>query len=104
MYVDEIVGDLDIEIKNCLRLVTLSSLLTWESRLGDSKELNVLWDVCVCFFFFKTDRPWLTDRQPVQRLQGKVYQALQRCLNREGANEHKLNKVCIATIFKPNSI
>ncbi|KAF5892685.1 nuclear receptor ROR-beta-like, partial [Clarias magur] len=41
---------------------------------------------------FSPDRPWISDRQQVQRLQGKVYQALQRCLNREGANEHKLNK------------
>ncbi|KAM9475075.1 RAR-related orphan receptor C a [Clarias gariepinus] len=42
---------------------------------------------------FSPDRPWISDRQQVQRLQGKVYQALQRCLNREGANEHKLNKM-----------
>lgn len=60
------------------------------SRLQLTEEEMALFSAVV---LFSPDRPWLTDRQPVQRLQGKVYQALQRCLNREGANEHKLNKM-----------
>ncbi|KAF4072657.1 hypothetical protein AMELA_G00265450 [Ameiurus melas] len=60
------------------------------SRLQLTEEEMALFSAVV---LFSPDRPWLTDRQPVQRLQGKVYQALQRCLNKEGANEHKLNKM-----------
>lgn len=40
-----------------------------------------------------SDRPWLTDVQKIQKLQEKVYVALQRCLQREGASEEKLAKV-----------
>ncbi|TMS20651.1 Nuclear receptor ROR-beta [Larimichthys crocea] len=39
------------------------------------------------------DRPWLTDVQKVQKLQEKVYMALQRCLQKEGASEEKLAKM-----------
>ncbi|MCI4380526.1 hypothetical protein PGIGA_G00240950 [Pangasianodon gigas] len=60
------------------------------SRLQLTEEEMALFSAAV---LFSPDRPWLTDRQQVQRLQGKVYQALQRCLNREGANEHKLDKM-----------
>lgn len=42
---------------------------------------------------FPPDRPWLTDVQKVQKLQDKVYVALQRCLQKEGASEDKLAKV-----------
>lgn len=43
--------------------------------------------------YFPSDRPWLTDVQKVQKLQEKVYVALQRCLQKEGAAEEKLAKV-----------
>ncbi|XP_029541941.1 nuclear receptor ROR-beta-like isoform X2 [Oncorhynchus nerka] len=39
------------------------------------------------------DRPWLTDRQQVQKLQEKVYLALQHCLHRGGSSEEKLAKM-----------
>uniref|UniRef100_A0A8D0CU99 RAR-related orphan receptor C a n=1 Tax=Sander lucioperca TaxID=283035 RepID=A0A8D0CU99_SANLU len=39
------------------------------------------------------DRPWLTDVQKIQKLQEKVYLALQRCLQKEGASEEKLAKM-----------
>ena len=39
------------------------------------------------------DRPWLTDTLHIQRLQEKVYVALQRCLQREASAEEKLAKV-----------
>jgi len=42
---------------------------------------------------FPSDRPWLTDVQKIQKLQEKVYMALQRCLQKEGATEQKLAKV-----------
>lgn len=40
-----------------------------------------------------SDRPWLTDVQKVQKLQEKVYVALQRCLQQDGASEEKLTRV-----------
>ncbi|KAI5610438.1 RAR-related orphan receptor C a, partial [Silurus asotus] len=60
------------------------------SRLQLTEEEMALFSAAV---LFSPDRPWLTDRQQVQRLQEKVYQALQCCLNRDGANEHKLDKM-----------
>lgn len=42
-----------------------------------------------------SDRLWLTDVQKVQKLQEKVYVALQHCLQKEGASEEKLAKVHI---------
>ena len=39
------------------------------------------------------DRPWLTDTHNIQRLQEKVYVALQHCLQREASAEEKLAKV-----------
>jgi len=42
---------------------------------------------------YVTDRPWLTDAQKVQKLQEKVYVALQYCLHKSGAPEEKLAKV-----------
>lgn len=49
---------------------------------------------------YSTDRPWLTDSQQVQRLQEKVYLALQRCLNRGGTSEEKLTKVPFTALFQ----
>lgn len=43
--------------------------------------------------YFPSDRPWLTDVQKVQKLQEKVYVALQRCLQKAEAPEEKLAKV-----------
>lgn len=40
-----------------------------------------------------SDRPWLTDVHKIQKLQEKVYVALQRCLQKHGASEEKLAKV-----------
>lgn len=40
-----------------------------------------------------TDRPWLTDSQKVQKLQEKLYVALQHCLHKSGAPEENLAKV-----------
>ncbi|XP_060788561.1 RAR-related orphan receptor C a [Neoarius graeffei] len=60
------------------------------SRLQLTEEEMALFSAAI---LFSPDWPWLTDRQQVQSLQEKVYQALQHCLNREGANEHKLNKM-----------
>lgn len=39
------------------------------------------------------DRPWLTEGQKVQKLQEKVYLALQHSLNKSTASEEKLDKV-----------
>lgn len=39
------------------------------------------------------DRPWLTEGQKVQKLQEKVYLALQHSLNKSAASEEKLDKV-----------
>ena len=44
------------------------------------------------------DRPWLTDVQKIQKLQEKVYVALQRCLQKEGASDEKLAKVTSAIL------
>lgn len=43
--------------------------------------------------FFSADRPWLTEGQKVQKLQEKVYLALQHSLHKSGAFEEKLDKV-----------
>lgn len=49
-----------------------------------------------------SDRPWLTDVQKVQKLQEKVYVALQRCLQKDGASEEKLTRVsaCCAALHR----
>lgn len=39
------------------------------------------------------DRPWLTEGQKVQKLQEKVYLALQHSLNKSVASDEKLDKV-----------
>uniref|UniRef100_A0A672I525 RAR-related orphan receptor C b n=1 Tax=Salarias fasciatus TaxID=181472 RepID=A0A672I525_SALFA len=42
---------------------------------------------------FLADRPWLTEGQKVQKLQEKVYLALQHSLHKSGASDEKLDKV-----------
>lgn len=39
------------------------------------------------------DRPWLTEGQKVQKLQEKVYLALQHSLHKSVASDEKLDKV-----------
>lgn len=43
--------------------------------------------------FFPVDRPWLTEGQKVQKLQERVYLALQHSLQKSGASDEKLDKV-----------
>lgn len=40
-----------------------------------------------------SDRPWLTESQQVQKLQEKVYLALQHSLHMGGGGQEKLDKV-----------
>lgn len=44
-------------------------------------------------FFYLVDRPWLTEGLKVQKLQEKVYLALQHSLHKSGASDEKLDKV-----------
>ncbi|XP_062854906.1 RAR-related orphan receptor C a [Trichomycterus rosablanca] len=60
------------------------------SRLQLTEEETALFSATI---LFSPDLPWLTDRLQVQKLQEKVYQALNRCLNRGSSNEQKLNKM-----------
>uniref|UniRef100_A0AAR2LRD5 RAR-related orphan receptor C a n=1 Tax=Pygocentrus nattereri TaxID=42514 RepID=A0AAR2LRD5_PYGNA len=60
------------------------------SRLQLTEEEMALFSAAV---LLSPDRPWLTDSQRVQRLQEKVYLALQHCLNRGGTSEEKLTKM-----------
>uniref|UniRef100_A0A671XJE1 RAR-related orphan receptor C a n=1 Tax=Sparus aurata TaxID=8175 RepID=A0A671XJE1_SPAAU len=60
------------------------------SRIQMSEEEMALFSAAV---LLSPDRPWLTDVQKVQKLQEKVYVALQRCLQKEGASEEKLAKM-----------
>ncbi|KAG7513571.1 nuclear receptor ROR-beta-like [Solea senegalensis] len=60
------------------------------SRIQMSEEDIALFSAAV---LLSPDRPWLTDVQKVQKLQDKVYVALQRCLQKEGAPEEKLAKM-----------
>jgi len=43
--------------------------------------------------FVPADRPWLTEGQKVQKLQEKVYLALQHSLQKSGVSDEKLDKV-----------
>lgn len=47
----------------------------------------------VIYIFFPIDRPWLTEGQKVQKLQEKVYLALQHSLHKSVASDEKLDKV-----------
>uniref|UniRef100_A0AAQ5ZYQ0 RAR-related orphan receptor C a n=1 Tax=Amphiprion ocellaris TaxID=80972 RepID=A0AAQ5ZYQ0_AMPOC len=60
------------------------------SRTQMSEEEMALFSAAV---LLSPDRPWLTDVQKIQKLQEKVYLALQRCLQKEGASEEKLAKM-----------
>ncbi|XP_053739755.1 RAR-related orphan receptor C a [Synchiropus splendidus] len=60
------------------------------SRLQMSEEQMALFTAAV---LLSPDRPWLTDVQKIQKLQEKVYVALQRCLQKDGASEEKLAKM-----------
>ncbi|XP_029905176.1 RAR-related orphan receptor C a [Myripristis murdjan] len=60
------------------------------SRIQMSEEEMALFSAAV---LLSPDRPWLTDTQKIQKLQEKVYMALQRCLQRDGSSEEKLAKM-----------
>ncbi|XP_034035506.1 RAR-related orphan receptor C a isoform X2 [Thalassophryne amazonica] len=60
------------------------------SRVQLTEEEMALFTAAV---LLTPDRPWLTDVQKIQRLQEKVYVALQRCLQKCGAPEEKLAKM-----------
>ncbi|XP_007571233.1 nuclear receptor ROR-beta-like [Poecilia formosa] len=60
------------------------------SRLQLSDEEIALFSAAV---LLSPDRPWLTDGQKVQKLQEKVYLALQHSLQKSGASEEKLDKM-----------
>ncbi|CAB1331411.1 unnamed protein product, partial [Coregonus sp. 'balchen'] len=60
------------------------------SRMQLSEEEMALFSASV---LLSPDRPWLTDSQQVQKLQEKVYLALQHCLHRGGSSKEKLAKM-----------
>ncbi|KAM7410110.1 hypothetical protein PAMA_001521 [Pampus argenteus] len=60
------------------------------SRLQMTEEEMALFSAAV---LLSPDRLWLTDVHKIQKLQEKVYVALQRCLQKEGGSEEKLAKV-----------
>ncbi|KAF6726370.1 Nuclear receptor ROR-beta [Oryzias melastigma] len=60
------------------------------SRIQMTEEEMALFSAAV---LLSPDRPWLTDVPKVQKLQEKVYVALQRCLQNKGASEEKLAKM-----------
>ncbi|XP_005797151.1 nuclear receptor ROR-beta-like [Xiphophorus maculatus] len=60
------------------------------SRLQLSDEEMALFSAAV---LLSPDRPWLTESQKVQKLQEKVYLALQHSLQKSGASEEKLDKM-----------
>ncbi|XP_007242005.3 RAR-related orphan receptor C b [Astyanax mexicanus] len=59
-------------------------------RLQLSEEEMALFSAAI---LLSPDRPWLTDSQQVQKLQEKVYVALQHSLHMSGANPEKLDKM-----------
>lgn len=65
-------------------------------------SLSLYFSLSLSFFracLLLADRLWLTDMQQVQKLQEKVYLALQHSLNRSGASEEKLTKVALGFLF-----
>uniref|UniRef100_A0A3B4BH48 Uncharacterized protein n=1 Tax=Periophthalmus magnuspinnatus TaxID=409849 RepID=A0A3B4BH48_9GOBI len=60
------------------------------SRLQMSEEEMALFSAAV---LLSPDRLWLTDVHKIQKMQEKVYLALQRCLQEDGASEGKLAKM-----------
>lgn len=59
-------------------------------RLQLSDEEIALFSAAV---LLSPDRPWLTERQKVQKLQEKVYLALQHSLHKSGTSDEKLDKM-----------
>ncbi|KAG7214639.1 hypothetical protein INR49_010531 [Caranx melampygus] len=59
-------------------------------RLQLSDEEMALFSAAV---LLSPDRPWLTEGQKVQKLQEKVYLALQHSLQKSGASDEKLDKM-----------
>ncbi|KAF7665239.1 hypothetical protein LDENG_00149420 [Lucifuga dentata] len=59
-------------------------------RIQLSEEEMALFSAAV---LLSPDRPWLMDVQKIRKLQEKVYMALQRRLQRDGASEEKLAKM-----------
>ncbi|XP_044074223.1 nuclear receptor ROR-beta-like isoform X1 [Siniperca chuatsi] len=59
-------------------------------RLQLSDEEMALFSAAV---LLSPDRPWLTEGQKVQKLQEKVYLALQHSLHKSGASDEKLDKM-----------
>lgn len=70
-----------------LTLITLTPYSTANERTERAHLCRNYFILCF------TDRPWLTDSQKVQKLQERVYVALQHCLHKSGAPEEKLAKV-----------
>lgn len=65
-------------------MLILHAFNSWERIDGKS----------FCFVFLPfADRPWLTEGQKVQKLQEKVYLALQHSLHKSVASDEKLDKV-----------
>ncbi|XP_030629748.1 RAR-related orphan receptor C b [Chanos chanos] len=60
------------------------------SRLQLTEEEMALFSTAI---LLSPDRPWLTDSQQVQKLQEKVYLALQHSLHMSGASTEKLDKM-----------
>ncbi|KAM9762363.1 RAR-related orphan receptor C a [Menidia menidia] len=60
------------------------------SRIQMTEEDMALFSAAV---LLSPDRPWLTDVQKIQKLQEKVYVALQRSLQKEASSEEKLAKM-----------
>uniref|UniRef100_A0A8C9YC94 RAR-related orphan receptor C b n=1 Tax=Sander lucioperca TaxID=283035 RepID=A0A8C9YC94_SANLU len=65
-------------------------------RLQLSDEEMALFSAAV---LLSPDRPWLTEGQKVQKLQEKVYLALQHSLHKSGASDEKLDKVKQSQLF-----
>ncbi|XP_076837213.1 RAR-related orphan receptor C b [Brachyhypopomus gauderio] len=60
------------------------------SRLQLSEEEMALFSAAI---LLSPDRPWLTENQQVQKLQERVYLALQHTMHMGGANPEKLDKM-----------
>ncbi|KAG7265042.1 hypothetical protein CRUP_033561 [Coryphaenoides rupestris] len=82
-------------ITGFMELCCLDVLLIRMCRAYNPINNTLLFDgKFACPQLFKAlDRPWLTDTHNIQKLQEKVYVALQRCLQREASSEEKLAKM-----------
>uniref|UniRef100_A0A3B3S3P1 RAR-related orphan receptor C b n=1 Tax=Paramormyrops kingsleyae TaxID=1676925 RepID=A0A3B3S3P1_9TELE len=70
-------------------------------RLQMSDEEMALFTAAI---LLSPDRPWLTDILQIQRLQERVYIALQYSLHQSGATEEKLAILCKSCLHPINSI